>query len=165
MSGAFLLQEVISLNAWQVYLVNVAYIGVACALNILGAKIIDKTSQLFSLSSLFPFVLFVILGLSSPQFSLSSLIQTSERKTDVGLYLSVLIWATCGYEYSGFLAGTELGRSTSLLEWCLSRQCQEPTAHLPMGDVPLCSVDAFHLLISNRYSHWYNAGSWKPILS
>ena len=28
-----------------------------------------------------------------------------EGDWDPGLYLSVLIWATCGYEYAGFLIG------------------------------------------------------------
>jgi amino acid transporter len=96
---------VVTLTQWQSYLVSLAYIAFACFLNIMGAKIIDKTSQIFSLSSLFPFVLFVILGLFSSRFSFSSLVETSPRQTNVGLYLSVLIWATCGYEYSGFLAG------------------------------------------------------------
>jgi amino acid transporter len=99
-------QEVVSLNAWQAYLVCVVYIGLACFLNVLGPKIIDKTSQFFSLSSLFPFVLFIILALFSSHFSFATLVDTSDRKSDVGLYLSVLIWATCGYEYSGFLAGS-----------------------------------------------------------
>lgn len=99
------LKEVVSLNAWQAYLVCVVYIGLACFLNVLGPKIIDKTSQFFSLSSLFPFVLFIILALFSSHFSFATLVDTSDRKSDVGLYLSVLIWATCGYEYSGFLAG------------------------------------------------------------
>jgi amino acid transporter len=99
-------QEVVSLNAWQAYLVCVVYIGLACFLNVMGPKIIDKTSQFFSLSSLFPFVLFIILALFSSHFSFATLVDTSDRKSDVGLYLSVLIWATCGYEYSGFLAGS-----------------------------------------------------------
>jgi amino acid transporter len=98
-------QEVVSLDPWQAYLVCLVYIGFACFLNIMGPKIIDKSSQFFSLSSLFPFVLFVILGLFSSHFTPANLVDASERKTDWGLYLSVLIWATCGYEYSGFLAG------------------------------------------------------------
>jgi hypothetical protein len=32
----------------------------------------------------------------------------TEGDWDAGLYLSVLIWATCGYEYAGFLIGKQI---------------------------------------------------------
>jgi hypothetical protein len=41
-------------------------------------------------------------------FLLSSPWLVTYGEWDAGLYLSVLIWATCGYEYAGFLIGINL---------------------------------------------------------
>ena len=87
--------------------------------------------QIFSALALLPFVIFFAAGFFSDRFDPHAWVETAKGKAiastrpcaravgvancvffrlrpdewDVPLYLSVLLWATCGFEYSGFLAG------------------------------------------------------------
>lgn len=83
----------------------VGFILLACIINLLGVGIVGHGSKVFSFLTLLPFIIFIILGFASGKFQPSKLIST-EGTWDISLYLSVLLWANCGYEYSGFVAST-----------------------------------------------------------
>jgi amino acid transporter len=63
-------------------------------------------SKIFALITLAPFVIFCITGWASGKFDASRWFRTDGGFDNLALYLSVLLWANCGYEYSGFLAST-----------------------------------------------------------
>jgi amino acid transporter len=99
-------QDLIPMNWWQQYLVNLVYIAVCCIINLMGAKTMGTAAKIFTILALLPFVFFVFAGFGSSQFDPEHWFKTSNgQEWNLGLYLSVLVWATCGFEYSGFLAG------------------------------------------------------------
>jgi len=95
----------VELTWWQAYLINLGYIFACMLINMLGMSTMGHFSKMFSAIALLPFVIFFAAGFASPSFTPDNwLITTREDGWDVPLYLSVLLWATCGFEYSGFLA-------------------------------------------------------------
>jgi amino acid transporter len=95
------------LGYFEGYAFCVAFIVLACVINLLGVGIVGHGSKIFSLLTLAPFVVFIILGFACGHFNASKWFST-EGEWDIALYLSVLLWANCGYEYSGFVASTFL---------------------------------------------------------
>lgn len=93
------------LTYWTRYAVCIVYIFICLLVNLTGVKNVGNASKIFSLVTLLPFAVFVGAGLFSPKLDWSVLWHTEGSWEYASLYLSVLIWATCGYEYSGFLAG------------------------------------------------------------
>lgn len=65
---------------------------------------IGHASKLFAVLALLPFCIFFVSGFFSSSFDPSIWFVTTKDEWDLPLYLSVLVWCTCGYEYSGFLA-------------------------------------------------------------
>jgi len=99
------LESLVELTWWQAYLINLGYIFACMLINMLGMSTMGHFSKMFSAIALLPFVIFFAAGFASPSFTPDNwLITTREDGWDVPLYLSVLLWATCGFEYSGFLA-------------------------------------------------------------
>ncbi|KAL6063441.1 proline dehydrogenase [Balamuthia mandrillaris] len=102
------LSSITDFEGWEEYVISIGYIGFALLLNLLGAASVGNSSSILTMITLVPFGIFVVLGYSSDSFDFSRLLATSRddgKPWDLALYLSVLVWATCGFEYSGFLAG------------------------------------------------------------
>jgi amino acid transporter len=96
------LEPLVSFTPWSKYLVCLGFIALCLLINLLGAGSVGNSSKIFSAATLAPFIIYTILAFSAPQFTTGPWFVTYGT-WDPGLYLSVLIWATCGYEYAGFL--------------------------------------------------------------
>ena len=73
--------------------------------------VIEKASTLLYVLTMTPFILFCLVGFSVADFKGDVLLRRAKidpmaPSSDFGLFLSVLVWATHGYEYSGALAGS-----------------------------------------------------------
>lgn len=99
------IETLVELTWWQAYLINLGYILLCMIVNLLGVSTMGHFSKIFSALALLPFVIFVAAGFFSDRFDPHAWVETAKDEWDVPLYLSVLLWATCGFEYSGFLAG------------------------------------------------------------
>lgn len=78
---------------------------ICCIINLFGAAIVGNASSVLSVLTLFPFAIFTLFALISKEFEPKYWFDIEqEQEWNINLYISVLIWATCGYEYSGFLA-------------------------------------------------------------
>lgn len=138
----------------------VGFILLACIINLLGVGVVGHGSKIFSLLTLFPFVIFIILGFASGKFNAARWFST-EGEWDVSLYLSVLLWANCGYEYSGFVASTLLKRfcvptlSSDAFLFFPLRRGEKSTKELSSRDDFLCIFGCVHLLVPhhNGYRH------------
>jgi len=97
--------KLLELTFWTKYAICIVYIFICMLLNLLGVKWVGNASKVFSVVSLLPFAVFVGAGLFSEKLNFNALLDREGHWEEASLYLSVLIWCTCGYEYSGFLAG------------------------------------------------------------
>jgi amino acid transporter len=93
-----------ALAGWKGYPINVVFVLIGGAINLIGLKAVGNSAKILTLLTLSPFVLFVILGFASKEFDGARLGSTKHAEPDYPLYFSVLLWSMCGYEYSGFLA-------------------------------------------------------------
>lgn len=90
--------------------ISYSFILVSTVINLFGVTVIEKSMKFLTLGTLIPFLIYTIAGFASDKLDVNRLGQTSffdyeEKKPQVELYTSVLLWATCGYEYTGFMAG------------------------------------------------------------
>eukprot|EP01087_Luapelamoeba_hula_P020671 TRINITY_DN7096_c0_g1_i1.p1 TRINITY_DN7096_c0_g1~~TRINITY_DN7096_c0_g1_i1.p1 ORF type:complete len:574 (-),score=79.81 TRINITY_DN7096_c0_g1_i1:186-1907(-) len=101
-------ESIEELEPIQEFAISVGYIVLAMCLNLLGVSSVGNASTVLTCLTLVPFGIYFIAGFFSDNFDASMWIQTDMTnggEWDIALYLSVLVWATCAYEYSGFLAG------------------------------------------------------------
>jgi amino acid transporter len=82
----------------------VVFIGLSFIIAMLGVGNVGIASNVFGILTLAPFLLFVIIGIAYGNPDTSIWFHKESDYVDLPLYLSVLIWACCGYEYAGFLA-------------------------------------------------------------
>lgn len=93
-----------SASQWELYGLAVAFVMLGCIINLAGVKAVGVGSQILTLATLLPFVVFVITGFACGKFDVTKTVSTQFEEPDYALFFSVLLWAMCGYEYSGFLA-------------------------------------------------------------
>jgi len=102
------LSNVYEFNGWQSFLISLGYILIALTLNLAGISSVGGVSTILSIVTLLPFAIYVASGFVSSELDFSRWIQTDmdgDGDWDLALYLSVLVWCTCAYEYAGFLCG------------------------------------------------------------
>ena len=100
------LHNIHEFDYWSSWGICLAFVAVCFCVNLLGVESVGISSTLFSILALLPFLIFFVLGFLYEDFQPSRLLIT-EGEWNTGLYLSVLVWSTCGYDYAGFL-GTDL---------------------------------------------------------
>lgn len=80
------------------------FIVVSVIVNLFGLGSVANSSSILTFITILPFVIFVATGFSVPTFNPRVWLST-EGEWQIGEYLSVLLWATCGFEFAGFMAG------------------------------------------------------------
>ena len=84
------------------WLVSAAMLAVVTALNLVGVDVVANASNVFALLVISPFVALVVAGV--PQLELEPLLAPPTRPVEWGVFLSVLLWNTSGYDSVGALA-------------------------------------------------------------
>jgi len=86
-------------------LISLGVVFVICFINIVGVQIVGRLSVIFTVLVISPFLILSIWGM--PQLDQSALTKTppSFEQADWGLFLSVILWNTLGWNNVGSVAG------------------------------------------------------------
>jgi amino acid transporter len=154
-------ESLIQFTSWEQYLLCVAFIILCLGINMFGAGSVGNSSKVFTLLTLIPFGILIVFASISPDFDPNRWMVT-EGDWDAGLYLSVLIWATCGYEYAGFLIGdVKNAKKTFPLAMASTVGLMTLTYLLPVGAIVAITVDptmlsegAYPIVAENLGGRW-----------
>jgi amino acid transporter len=138
------------------------FIILSVVVNIFGLGSVANSSSVLTFITILPFVVFVGTGLSVPTFNPQIWIST-QGEWKIGEYLSVLLWATCGFEFAGFLAGdVQKPKKTFPLAMALTILLMSVTYLFPIAvglaiaDTPEEFVDGAYPVVATEMGY----GTW-----
>jgi len=85
------------------FLMGASMVGLLAVVNVVGVDVVGDGAGVFGIFVIAPFFLMVIVGFSSGEVEPSNWGDTI-TKPNLGLYISMLLWNTCGYDSAGTCA-------------------------------------------------------------
>mmetsp|Transcript_4981 Transcript_4981/g.7551 ORF Transcript_4981/g.7551 Transcript_4981/m.7551 type:complete len:517 (-) Transcript_4981:27-1577(-) len=88
---------------WTRFSIGATMVALLGLVNIIGVDVVGDGAGVFGIFVLAPFLVMVIIGFASGDVDTSDWSRTIETP-DIGLFVSLLLWNTCGYDSAGTCA-------------------------------------------------------------
>ena len=92
----------LELNAFGYWVMCAVIVGLALCFNVLGIDLVGNASVIFTVMTMLPFVVMVVLGL--PEVDLGRIAEVPKGGVEWGRFVSLLLWNTCGYDSVGSIS-------------------------------------------------------------